>query len=144
MKLIEFNVETGASDTLKKYFHYASLLVQNPSAHKRFLRLIKKRKYRKMGCGSSVPAVDPNTEYLVEEVKEHDCVEKGVWIIMDKKVYDVTKYLNEHPGGAEIILGVAGTDATSDFILTPRHSFGEADKIKELFVIGKIVDEKSS
>jgi cytochrome b involved in lipid metabolism len=31
------------------------------------------------------------------------------------KVYDVTKYLNDHPGGPEIMIGFAGKDADEMF-----------------------------
>lgn len=31
------------------------------------------------------------------------------------KVYDVTKYLDDHPGGAEVMLDVAGTNADEFF-----------------------------
>lgn len=31
------------------------------------------------------------------------------------KVYDVTSYLDDHPGGAEVMLEVAGQDATNMF-----------------------------
>jgi cytochrome b involved in lipid metabolism len=31
------------------------------------------------------------------------------------KVYDVTKYLDDHPGGAEVLLEQAGQDATDMF-----------------------------
>ena len=30
-------------------------------------------------------------------------------------VYDISKYLDEHPGGAEVLLDVAGMDATDQF-----------------------------
>jgi len=30
-------------------------------------------------------------------------------------VYNVTEYLDEHPGGGEVMLSVAGKDATNDF-----------------------------
>jgi len=30
-------------------------------------------------------------------------------------VYNVTEYLDEHPGGGEVMLSVAGKDATEDF-----------------------------
>jgi cytochrome b involved in lipid metabolism len=32
----------------------------------------------------------------------------GCWTSGGPKVYDVTKYLNDHPGGPEIILDLAG------------------------------------
>ncbi|CAM9424748.1 unnamed protein product, partial [Hapterophycus canaliculatus] len=31
------------------------------------------------------------------------------------KVYDVSSYLNDHPGGAEVMMEVAGQDATNMF-----------------------------
>ena len=30
-------------------------------------------------------------------------------------MYDISKYLDEHPGGAEVLLDVAGQDATDQF-----------------------------
>ena len=35
--------------------------------------------------------------------------------ILVAKVYDVTKYLDDHPGGSEIIVEYAGKDATDMF-----------------------------
>ncbi len=37
------------------------------------------------------------------------------WVVINGKVYDVTKYLDEHPGGSEIIMNLAGGDATREF-----------------------------
>jgi cytochrome b involved in lipid metabolism len=35
---------------------------------------------------------------------------------MNKKVYDVTSFLQNHPGGADILLSQGGKDATEAFI----------------------------
>ncbi|WVQ79977.1 hypothetical protein IAT38_002078 [Cryptococcus sp. DSM 104549] len=48
-------------------------------------------------------------------VAEHDSREKGVWIVVHGNVYDVTDFLDDHPGGAEIILRYAGKDATEEY-----------------------------
>ncbi|KAL5447732.1 hypothetical protein PMIN06_007388 [Paraphaeosphaeria minitans] len=48
------------------------------------------------------------------EVARHDN-RKSCWIVLDSKVYDVTNFLPNHPGGAAIILKNAGTDATEEF-----------------------------
>jgi L-lactate dehydrogenase (cytochrome) len=42
------------------------------------------------------------------EVAKHNN-KKSCWIVLDSKVYDVTTFLSEHPGGATIILQQAGT-----------------------------------
>ena len=47
-----------------------------------------------------------------EEVARHasktDC-----WIVIANSVYDVTSFLDDHPGGPETVVGVAGQDATA-------------------------------
>lgn len=37
------------------------------------------------------------------------------WIIVHGHVYDVTEFLNDHPGGSKIILKYAGKDATEEY-----------------------------
>ncbi|ORY26168.1 FMN-dependent dehydrogenase-domain-containing protein [Naematelia encephala] len=50
-----------------------------------------------------------------KQVAEHNDRDKGVWIVVHGHVYDVTDFLDEHPGGAEIILRYAGMDATEEY-----------------------------
>ncbi|KAL8486840.1 hypothetical protein ACS0TY_023045 [Phlomoides rotata] len=37
------------------------------------------------------------------------------WVIINGKVYNVTSYLNEHPGGDDVLLGQAGKDGSEEF-----------------------------
>ncbi|KAI1815102.1 FMN-dependent dehydrogenase-domain-containing protein [Poronia punctata] len=37
------------------------------------------------------------------------------WIVVDGKVYDVTSYMDAHPGGAAVLLQQGGRDATTEF-----------------------------
>ncbi|KAI6205249.1 Cytochrome b5 [Aphelenchoides besseyi] len=53
-------------------------------------------------------------EYTREEVAEHNSSASG-WIIVRRKVYDVTQFLNEHPGGDLVLLDRLGDDATIEF-----------------------------
>jgi len=42
-------------------------------------------------------------------------------VIIDSKVYDLTDFADAHPGGAHVLLQVAGQDATSEFYSMHRH-----------------------
>ncbi|PVH95688.1 L-lactate dehydrogenase [Periconia macrospinosa] len=48
------------------------------------------------------------------DVAKHNST-KSCWIVLDSNVYNVTSFLQKHPGGAAIILKQAGTDATKEF-----------------------------
>ncbi|KAF2560168.1 hypothetical protein F2Q68_00014131 [Brassica cretica] len=46
--------------------------------------------------------------YSMEEVAAHN-KQDDCWIVIDGKVYDVTPYMDEHPGGDDVLLAVTGT-----------------------------------
>jgi len=49
-----------------------------------------------------------------EQVAQHDKAD-DCWVILGGKVYDVTNFLDDHPGGKKAILVYAGRDATEEF-----------------------------
>jgi len=53
--------------------------------------------------------------FTEQEVKNHNKPETGLYIVIDGNVYDVTNFVDEHPGGAKILKRVAGKDATKQF-----------------------------
>eukprot|EP00455_Lapot_gusevi_P015726 TRINITY_DN17_c0_g1_i2.p1 TRINITY_DN17_c0_g1~~TRINITY_DN17_c0_g1_i2.p1 ORF type:complete len:156 (+),score=53.64 TRINITY_DN17_c0_g1_i2:72-470(+) len=70
-----------------------------------------------------------------EELKQHtsrnDC-----WFVINGKVYDVTKYLDDHPGGPDVLVGQAGQDATEEFLHIGHGP--KAKKKMEQYVIGTL------
>ena len=80
-------------------------------------------------------------QYTNEEVSSHN-TDKDSWIIIDDNVYDVTSYLNDHPGGPTVLLDNAGSDATSDF-KDIGHSLA-AKKLLTQFKIGTIGNAQTS
>jgi cytochrome b involved in lipid metabolism len=49
-------------------------------------------------------------------------------------VYDVSEYLDDHPGGKDVLLEMAGSDATAEFDFV-GHSI-DAKKTLESFEVG--------
>lgn len=49
------------------------------------------------------------------DVASHKDAANGMYIIVDNSVYDVTNFVDEHPGGAKILKRVAGKDASKQF-----------------------------
>jgi len=78
--------------------------------------------------------------YTMEEVEKHDSAESA-WFVYHGKVYDGTPFLKDHPGGADSILLVAGTDATEDF--DAIHSQKAKDMLKDYY-IGELADETAA
>ncbi|KAH8913844.1 hypothetical protein BT69DRAFT_1358318 [Atractiella rhizophila] len=70
-------------------------------------------------------ADNPGKLLELEEVAKHASKE-SCWVVLHGKVYDVTEFLPEHPGGQAIILKYAGKDATEPF--DPIHPPDTLDK----------------
>jgi flavocytochrome c len=74
-------------------------------------------------------------EYTLEEVAKHKTA-NDVWVVVDGKVLDVTKFLPDHPGGKMAIMAFAGRDATTEFNMV--HEKGVIEKYAPETVIGKL------
>ncbi|KAI6152350.1 cytochrome b5-like heme/steroid binding domain-containing protein [Pisolithus tinctorius] len=62
----------------------------------------------------------------LEEFQAHN-TRDSLYVLVHEKVYDVTKFIDEHPGGDEVILTEAGKDATDAF-----EDVGHSDEAREL------------
>ncbi|KAF4629810.1 hypothetical protein G7Y89_g8334 [Cudoniella acicularis] len=74
-------------------------------------------------------------EIPMSEVLKHKTKE-DLWIIVHHNVYDVSKYLEDHPGGADSLLEVAGQNATVSFEDVGHSS--DARETMEHFLIGRL------
>lgn len=77
-----------------------------------------------------------NKTIELSQVSDHDNSE-SCWAVIKGKVYDLTNWIEQHPGGSERILEICGTDATTQF--TEQHE-GETRPQNELdsFYIGEV------
>lgn len=78
-------------------------------------------------------------EYTEEEVAEHN-TKDDLWLIIHGGVYNVSSYLNEHPGGELVLLQNGGMDATDEFE-DNGHS-EDARKLMADFKIGELKGNK--
>jgi len=64
------------------------------------------------------------------------------WICIDGLIYDVTDFIKSHPGGQQVILDVAGTDASAEFekAAHPEHV---RDDMKQ-YLIARLGEEEKT
>ena len=53
-------------------------------------------------------------QYTMAEVAKH-CTRDDAWVVIDERVYDVTDFIDSHPGGVGPIINLAGKDCTDVF-----------------------------
>ncbi|GAA0174980.1 oxidoreductase [Lithospermum erythrorhizon] len=68
---------------------------------------------------------------VVDHNKKHDC-----WLVISGKVYDVTSFLDDHPGGDDVMINATGKDATDDFE-DVGHSNDAREEMKK-YCIGEV------
>ncbi|KXG47578.1 Cytochrome b5 [Penicillium griseofulvum] len=76
-------------------------------------------------------------EFDASEVATHK-TKNDLFVIIHGKVYDITNYVRDHPGGADVLLDVAGTDATEAYE-DVGHS-EDANEILETYLVGTVKD----
>ncbi|RUS18239.1 putative acyl-CoA dehydrogenase [Endogone sp. FLAS-F59071] len=80
-------------------------------------------------------------KFSIEEVAKHQS-DSDCWIIVHGKVYDVTGFLNDHPGGKKVLLKAAGTDASKQF--DAFHNPSVLAKYGPNFLVGEVGIEEES
>ncbi|KAJ5595183.1 uncharacterized protein N7459_001391 [Penicillium hispanicum] len=65
-------------------------------------------------------------EFTLQEVTAHN-TKKDLYMVVHNKVYDCSSFVDEHPGGEEVLLDVAGQDGTEAF-----EDVGHSDEAREI------------
>ncbi|XP_050305211.1 cytochrome b5 isoform X1 [Anthonomus grandis grandis] len=74
-----------------------------------------------------------------EEIKKHSDRSSN-WIVINNDVFDVTEFLDKHPGGEEVLIEQAGQEATEAFEDVGHSS--DARAMMEQYKIGTLVDSE--
>ncbi|XP_036897284.1 cytochrome b5 type B [Sturnira hondurensis] len=85
------------------------------------------------GTGGKGQGVEtPVTYFRLEEVAQRN-TSKETWLVIHGRVYDITRFLNEHPGGEEVLLEQAGADASESFE-DVGHSSDAREMLKQYYI----------
>ncbi|XP_071345545.1 cytochrome b5 type B isoform X2 [Trachinotus anak] len=70
--------------------------------------------------------------FTLEQIRLHN-MSNDTWLIIHDKVYDITGFLEEHPGGEEVLLEQGGADATESFE-DVGHSTDAREMLQQYYV----------
>lgn len=86
------------------------------------------------------PTQSSTKTFSQTEVATHNNA-KDCWLIIDNKVYDVTQFLREHPGGIDMIMPYCGKEASEAFHTkggTGGTHSSAAEQLKNSYYIGDL------
>ena len=75
------------------------------------------------------------SQFKLKDIANHN-TKGSAWISIHNKVYDLTGFMQEHPGGEEVLLDVLGANATESF-----EEVGHSEDARTLlskFLIGEL------
>jgi len=81
-----------------------------------------------VASASPTPEVTTASAYTMAKVKENNSA-TSCWSLINGNVYDLTKWINSHPGGSSAIKGICGRDGSSNF--NGRHG-GQSNPAENL------------
>lgn len=79
----------------------------------------------------------PLKEFTKEQVSQHN-KDGDAWMIINDKVYDVSEFLDAHPGGKRVMMPLLGKDASAQFKLYHTAATVLDGKYNKSLMIGKL------
>jgi cytochrome b involved in lipid metabolism len=74
--------------------------------------------------------------FTTAEVAKHKDDAEGYWLIIENDVYDISTFMEEHPGGPKILKRYAGKNATKPF--WKYHNESVLKKYGDKYKIGSV------
>ena len=72
----------------------------------------------------------------ISEIKTHNS-KSDCWSIVNSNVYNLTSYVQSHPGGASVIANICGKDGTKAF-LNQHNTQGKPNNVLSGFLLGPV------
>ncbi|XP_015524470.1 sulfite oxidase, mitochondrial isoform X1 [Neodiprion lecontei] len=82
--------------------------------------------------------------YTLSEVAKHDNKNVGIWVTYKQGVYDITDFIEKHPGGAGKIIMAAGGSIEPFWMIFSNHNKRDIYDLLESMRIGNISKEEAS
>lgn len=108
------------------------------AARQKFYAIFAERRYLQDVYTTYSPAYHNQPLFDASEVVEHNNPEKGYWMVINGKVYDLTQFIHLHQGGMSILKNNMGTDATAAYQAVLHHVNSEVDAMLGMYEIGAI------
>uniref|UniRef100_A0A8C8DQD7 Cytochrome b5 type B n=1 Tax=Oryzias sinensis TaxID=183150 RepID=A0A8C8DQD7_9TELE len=70
--------------------------------------------------------------FTLEEIRVHNMI-NDTWLVIHDKVYDISSFVEEHPGGEEVLLEQGGADATESFE-DVGHSLDAREMLQQYYI----------
>lgn len=77
-------------------------------------------------------------EYHVSDVALRNNKEIGYWIILDDGIYDVSHFMEKHPGGSVILMNSAGRDASAEFKSVMHQDNPRIKALLKMLYVGRL------
>lgn len=126
-------------ETLKQIFraHLGDDVTAFERASQRIYRMVGDRRLLSEVHSDARPLDENPRLFDVSEIARHNDAQHGYWLVIDRVVYDLTEFIELHPGGRRVIQAYAGMDATHGFARA-HYNRADVDAMRESYRIGMV------
>jgi cytochrome b involved in lipid metabolism len=129
----------GVLATLKQIFraHYPDEATRAERAAQQLYQMVGDRRLLQEIHTDARPLDEAPRLFDMSEIARHNDAQHGYWIVIDRVVYDMTEFIELHPGGRRVIQAYAGMDASHGFARA-HHGRADVDAMRESYRIGMV------